>query len=439
MKRDVSRRDFLKLIGIGVVGLAVRPKIVPGLTHDFGSGDLASDVVQCFHEQATSGSTINEPIVQMMMDESVMALAGVRDVGEAWKSFFPGITESSIIGIKVNCINRYLPTHLEVVRCMANGLAQMDFGGTLFPKNNIIVWDRTDSEMTSSGYTIYTGSDPTQVRYVGTNHSGFGYDSSVTFNVNGSSQNPSVILSRMVDYLIDAAVLKTHSQGVVTLCLKNHYGSVHNPGGLQHTGGCSPAIPSLNQQIRDVITPNNIQKLFVIDGLFGLYSGGPGGSPNFNPKVLIMSRDPVACDYQGQNVINIERQARGLSVLNAAQITTAAQPPYSLGTTEVNLIELNNVGMEESGLIDRASRLQISPQPVHGQARVTFALPSADEVSIDVVDAAGRTQAQVYRGHLTRGRHQVNWQTRGQVGAGTYFLRLSSRSGTQTRKVTVLN
>jgi uncharacterized protein (DUF362 family) len=421
------------------VGLAVRPKILPGLPRGFAPSDLASDVVQCFHEEATSGSTINEPVVQMMMDESVMALAGVRDVGEAWKSFFPGITETSIIGIKINCINRYLATHPEVARCMANGLARMDFGGTLFPKNNIIVWDRTDSELTSSGYTIYTGNDPAQVRYVGTNHTGFGYDNDITFNVNGSTQHPSKILSQMVDYLIDAAVLRTHSQGVVTLSMKNHYGSVNNPGGLQHSSGCSPAVPSLNQQIRDLITPNNIQKLFVIDGLFALYSGGPGGSPNFNPKVLIMSRDPVACDYQGQNVINIERQTRGLGALNAAQITTAAQPPYSLGTTDVNLIEINNVGMEESGLAGREHRLEVSPQPVRDQARISFGMPGAGDVSIDLVDAAGRTQAEVFRGRLARGRHQVKWQVRGKVGAGTYFLRLSGRGGTQAKKITVLS
>jgi hypothetical protein len=245
-------------------------------------------------------------------------------------------------------------------------------------------------------------------------------------------------MSQMVDYLVDAAVLKTHSQGVVTLCMKNHYGSVNNPGGLQHSSGCSPAVPSLNQQIRDVVTPNNIQKLFFIDGLFALYSGGPGGSPNFNPKVLIMSRDPVACDYQGQNVINIERQARGLGALNAAQITTAAQPPYSLGTTDVNLIEINNVGMEERGLVGRERRLEVSPQPVRDQARISFGMPGAGDVSIDLVDAAGRAQAGVFRGRLTRGRHQVRWQ-RGSVHAGTYFLRLSSRGGTQAKKITIIN
>lgn len=435
--RTVSRRDFLKYVGIGALGAVARPKLLSGMGRLVEPpGDrLASDVVQCFNEQATSGATINEPVVQAMMDESVMALAGVRDVGEAWKSFFPGITESSVIGVKVNCINRYLATHPEFVRCITSGLAQMNFAGNFFRRNNIIVWDRTDSELTSSGYAIYAGSDPDQVRIVGTNHSGFGYDTGVTLNVNGSNQNPSKILSQMVDYLVDAAVLKTHSQGVVTLSLKNHYGSVHNPGGLQHSTGCPQSVPSLSQQIRDVITPNNKQKLFIIDGLFGLYSGGPGGSPNFNPKLMIMSRDTVACDFQGQNVINAERQRRGLGTLSAAHITNAAQPPYSLGTTDINLIEISNVGVGESGRADSGGLLEVSPLPFSDQATVTFAVPRAERVRIDLVDATGRVAAPVYSGRVSAGRHQVAW--RGRVASGSYFLRLASPAGTRVRRVAV--
>jgi hypothetical protein len=439
--KDLSRRDFLKYLGIGAVGLVARPRLAKALDKGLLGSLDSSDVVQCYHEQATSGSAINEPIVQMMMDESIKALAGIGDVGEAWKSIFPGITESSIIGIKVNCINSALASHPPVARCIASGLARMDFSGSLYKLNNIIVWDRTNSELTSSGYTLYTGSDPDTMRIFGTNQSGVGYDSGVTLNANGSNQNPSKILSQMSDYLIDLAVLKTHSQGVITLNMKNHYGSVHNPGGLQHTSGCSPAIPSLNQQIRDVITPNNIQKLFVIDGLFGLYSGGPGGSPNFNPKLIIMSKDTVACDYQGQNVINTERVNHGLGALNAAQITTAAQPPYSLGTTDVNLIELNNVGVYEERPAPGAPRstLDVSPHPLRDRATISFSLPRSSAVEIELVSTTGNAAARVYSGRLGAGRHSIAWRNDRGLAAGNYFLRLSSRQGTSVRKVTVVN
>jgi uncharacterized protein (DUF362 family) len=438
--KEVSRRDFLKYVGVGALGLVARPKLLPAFERGLFPPTDASDVVQCFHEGATTGSTINEPVVQTMVDESIMALAGIRDVGEAWKTVFPGITETSIIGIKVNCINSSLPTHPAVTRCICNGLARMDIGGTLFKKNNIIVWDRTNSELTASGYTKYTGADPDTVRCFGTNESGVGYDTGVTFSVNGVSQHPSVILSQLCDYLVDAAVLKTHSQGVVTLNMKNHYGSVQYPGNLQHTSGCSPAVPSLNQQIRDVITPNNIQKLFFIDGLFGLYSGGPGGSPNFNPKVLLMSKDPVACDKQGQNVINVERALHSLTPLDAAQIRVAADPPYSLGSLEINLIELNNVGIGESGRpVLGGGMFEVSPEPVRDRATVTFAVSRQGPVSLELVNAAGRTEARLFTGTLQKGKHSVNWRAGRKLAGGAYFFRLNSAGATRVRKVTVVN
>jgi uncharacterized protein (DUF362 family) len=340
--KDISRRDFLKYAGIGALGLALRPKLAMGsLTSEPAPADLASNVVQCTDDTVTSAATIRQSVLQVMMDESIKALSGIADLGEAWKAVFPGITSSSVIGIKVNCINSALATHPVFVNCITNGLAQMNVGGTPFSRNNIIIWDRTNSELTAAGYTLYTGADPNTVRCFGTNQTGYGYDTGMTFNVNGVSSNPSRILSRTINYLIDAAVLRTHGTSVVTLGMKNHYGSINNPGSLHNTQ-CNPYLPSLNQQIRDVVVPNNIQKLTVIDGIFALYSGGPGGSPNCVPRSLIMSRDVVACDFVGQTLINYERSRRGLAPVNAPHIPTAALPPYSLGTTDVSLIEINN-------------------------------------------------------------------------------------------------
>jgi uncharacterized protein (DUF362 family) len=437
--KEVSRRDFLKYVGVGALGLVVKPRLLSAFDRGPEPALVASDVVQCFHEGATSGSTINEAVVQMMVDESIMALAGIRNIGEAWKTIFPGIADASIIGIKVNCASPQTPTNPEVVRCICNGLAQMDVG-TLFKKNNIIVWERTNSELAAAGFTRYTGSDPDTVRCFGSNESGYGFDSGITLNVNGSSQHPSVILSQTIDYLISAAALKTHSQGVVTLNLKNHYGSIHNASGLQHSSGCSPAVPSLNQQIRDVITPNNIQKLSFIDGLFGMYSGGPSGPPNFNPKLLLVSKDPVACDKQGQNVINVERALHSLPALDADQIRVAADPPYSLGSLDINLIELNNIGIGESGRPVTGNGLfEVSPEPVRDHATVTFAVSRQGPVSLELLDAAGRTEARLFAGTLHKGQHSVNWHAARQLATGTHFLRLNSGGATRLRKVLVVN
>jgi uncharacterized protein (DUF362 family) len=439
--KQVSRRDFLKYVGVGALGFAAKPRLLSAFTRGLSPLADASDVVQCFHDGATSGSTINEAVVQMMVDESIMALAGIRNVGEAWKTIFPGITDASIIGIKVNCASPQTPTNPEVVRCICNGLAQMNVGGSTFKKNNIIVWERTNSELAAAGFSKYTGSDPDTVRCFGSNESGVGFDTETTLVVaNSSNQNPSKILSKIIDYEINAAVLKTHSTSKLTLTLKNHYGSVHNATGLQHTSSCSPAIPSLNQQIRDVVTPNAKDKLFFIDGLFGMYSGGPGGPPNFNPKLLLMSKDPVACDKQGQNVINAERALHSLPPLDAPWIPVAADPPYSLGSLDFNLIELNNVGVGESSRPVAAGDLfAVSPEPVRDRATVTFTVSRPGPVSLELLDAAGRTEARLFAGMLRQGRHSVNWRATRQLAAGTHLLRLNSGGATRTRKVLVVN
>jgi len=434
--KDISRRDFLKYVGAGTVGLMAKP----GLPLLGGDGFDPSTVVQCYDAGATTGSDINEPVVQVMMDESIKALTGENSVGAAWKSVFPDITTDSVIGIKVNCINRYLATHPKFVNTIVEGLAEMSIGGSNFKKNNIIIWDRTNYELTSSGYTIYDGNDPDTVRCFGTNHSGIGYDSSNPLNVAGVTSNPSKIISQMCEFIINAAVLKTHSQGVVTLCLKNHYGSIHNPGSLSHSSHCTPSVPALNAQIRDVLSPTDKQKLFIIDGLFGLYSGGPGGQPNFNPKLLVMSKDTVACDAQGQNVINEERQGRGLQLLNCGHITMAAQEPYELGTTEISLIEINN----PTGIGGRQRRetagtgLRVSPHPVRRSAFIAFSLPHPATVRLDLVSSGGRTVAAVFSGSLAAGEHRVPLRLNGRVAAGTYVLRLNAGAHSQSRRVTIL-
>lgn len=436
--RNISRREFLKYLGIGAFGLIVKPKF--SLAQE-KNGFRASDVVQCFDENATSGSIINESVVQIMTDESIKTLTGIDDVGEAWKSIFPGIIENSIISIKVNCINSSVPTHPEFVNCIVDGLSQMNFGGGYYKKNNVIIWDRTDGELTSSGYTIYDENDPDTVRCFATNHSGVGYDYTCPLDVPGGPTYPSRILNILSDYLLSVAVLKNHTGAQVTLSMKNNYGSV-NPV-PSHNYPFIPGVPALNQQIRDVITPNNIQRIFIIDALWGSLVSGPGGSPSWNPKKLIMSFDTVACDYQGWNLINEERAASGYGPISwpIYHIETAAQPPYNLGTTDINLIEINNPSyIEESKTIISAHGvLKISPNPFRRQTSITFTLTHRSSVHLDLVNVTGRIVANIYSGELTKGSHRINYNVNKNLAAGTYFLRFHGMGDTMIKKVAILN
>ena len=438
--KDISRRDFIKYCGLGAFGLFIKPTLSCAKPLD---GDpLRSEVIQCFHENATTGSTINEPVVQIMMDESIKTLTGITDVGEAWKSIFPGINENSIITIKVNVINEYQPTHPEFVNCIIDGLTQMQFGSHHYLRNNIIIWDRTDWELNDAGYTIYDGSDPYTVRCFGTNHSGVGYDYSTPFNVDGVTSYPSRILTQMTDYLINAAVLKDHNGAQVTLTMKNHYGTIHNPGSLHSSGyTCNPDIAALSAQIRDVVVPNNIQKIFIIDGLFGRVSWGPGGSPNCNPKKLLMSFDTVACDFQGQNLINEERLNLGYGTVSAWHIPTAAAAPYNLGSTDVDLIEINNPTGISEFTTEKPTRysLNVSPNPVRTRTTISFSMDKASQVNIDLINLSGRVEDRIFAGNLAGGKHRISYEIKKRLTSGPYFVRLNHNGANALKKVTILN
>jgi hypothetical protein len=424
----------LKYLGAGAAGLVVNPKLSVGFPDP---KMLHSTVVQCYHSGATTGSSINQSVVQVMMDASIKALTGLSDVGEAWKSVFPGITASSVVSIKVNCFTE-LPTHKAFANCIVGGLTQMMFSGSPFNPYQVIVWDLTDAHLTGNGGYAINYNTPDQMRCFGSDHSGVGYDT-ISLNVNGVTSHPSRILSQFSNYVIDAAVLKTHSMATVTLNLKNHYGSVNNPGSIHGSGDCDPEIPSLNQQIRDVLNPTGRVKFYIIDGLFGLYSGGPGGSPNCNPKKLVMSLDPVACDTQGQIAINVERAAHGLGAVNAPHIITASQAPYNLGDTNINLIEINNPqAIEENDGTIRA-RLGVAPNPFRNGTTITLNQARTGYVYLDLIDATGRLHDRIYAGPLAAGTHRIDYHCSQRFTAGVYFIRLYANNRTTTRKVTVLN
>jgi hypothetical protein len=248
-------------------------------------------------------------------------------------SLFPGITSSSVIGIKVNCANSSVPSNPETVQAIIDGLLLMPIPGG-FNANNIIIWDRTDYELIASGFTINTGSNG--VRCFGTSHSGVGY-STVNLNVNGVTSHPSNIFANYINYLINVPVIKDHTVSGATLCLKNHFGSVNNPGYL-HGNYCNPYLPSLNQQLQAVL--GNKEKFRLIDAIFGIATGGPSGPADFVYNGVIMSEDIVSADHIGLEIL-VEH---GMNhAWQATHIQTASQPPYNLGNYDLALIERVNI------------------------------------------------------------------------------------------------
>lgn len=314
----LSRRAFLRRSSEGLIGAALATAL-GGLPIDaLSSSGTRTRVVIHRNEQATEGRTIMPGIVRDMLQASIEAFTK----GGGWPALFPNYRAGDTFGIKVNCLNRYLPSHPEVVQAIVDGLRSMGV-----PENNIIVWDRTTGELVEGGYTI--NEDTAGVRVFGTDR--WGYDRDRPIPANGGTVYPSKILTQTT-HLINVPVLKDHGGAALTFSMKNHLGSIDKPGVI-HNQGLHATIAPLNQapDIREKT------RLIVGDALFGVYRGGPGGSPQFSYNGLIVGTDPVAVDLAAKTILDEERANHSLAPVNPRYLNDAAD--RGLGTNDPTQIE----------------------------------------------------------------------------------------------------
>lgn len=418
--KNIERRDFLKIISItGLGGLVYPAGNLKGLVPA-----SLTRVVVVQDDNCYASNKINQAVVSAMIDAGMKSLTGNTSAGDAWKSVLPGIDTTKKVAIKVNCINSSLSTHPEVAYELASSISKMTFNGELFPENNVIIFDRTSGELRNAKYTI--NNTTSGVRCIGTD-SNPGY-SAQTYNVAGSTQKISKILTEMSDYLVNAAVLKNHGGSGVTLCMKNHYGTCNSPGNL-HGGNCDPSIPALN-----ALEPiKSKQKLFVIDAILGITSGGPGGPPKIAPKRLIFGTDIVAVDTVGRKLL-ADNKASQLSI--ATHIDTAASK-YSLGTNDLNQIEIINITNPSTGIENSLAESEIIlsqnfPNPFDSETSIGFYLPKPMIVDMTIYDINGAEVRKMVCSKFQSGWSSVLWNGKDNLDIplpnGYYICTLSVKS-----------
>lgn len=271
-------------------------------------------------------ASFDQQVLNIMLGQGLRAFMGSLSEAAAWKKLFK---PEDVVGIKVNCLfGKGASTHPEVV---ASVIAGLRLAGV--KEENIIVWDRNDREMIRSGYVIKRNGG---VRCHGTEQD---YEAEPT-KVGSFSGRMSKILTERITALVNVPILKDHGICGVTLAMKNHYGSHHNPG-EHHKNGCDPFLAELNS----IPAIRNKTRLIVCDAVKPLANGGPGFKPDFlwPYKSLMIGVDPVAVDYQGWQVIEAQRKEIELPPLAETGrptkfITTAAG--MGLGTNDPDKIEV---------------------------------------------------------------------------------------------------
>ena len=281
-----------------------------------------SRVVSVSHSGVWTGGGPDSEIVLQMLDQGMSQLAGGADSLDVWRTLFD---PQERVLLKVNCIAAGGPTQPVVAYAVAQRL--QDAG---LPAENIRIFDRTDWELTDAGYQFNEGSAGIQC---------FG---------NRGEGTEAVIAGAGVrffrefddyDAIINLPTPKSHGIAGISCAMKNHYGSINQPGAL-HGGGCDPALPELNAH------PLIKDKTRLIIAAALAVSPFDWNKPERDQR-LLFSFDPVALDTVARDILVAHYQAQGADggglVTGAHYLATAESS--GLGATDAGYIELQDVAL----------------------------------------------------------------------------------------------
>lgn len=370
-------------------------------------------------------NTLNALAVKEMMARGMCELTGAPHPYEAWQRFFgPG----DVVGIKVNPVGKGRPGYVGAIsnkEVLLEVVLRLRDAGV--KPADIIVFERYANEFRDAGYeklmterimdgvrwlASSSGYDDTQLNIDGFANrrderendphvAGYDPDVFVSMGYCHPRHRPqddrrfrshlSAIVTRMVNKIITLPVLKDHRSAGVTLALKNMSHGFNNNvarshiSGMKRLGGavscpnqCDTFIPTAAGQL----TIRQKATLHILDGLIGVYEGGPG---NWNKtwgtwrrQSLFFATDPVALDHVGWDIIDVKRveqgwqpvaqmgqlqqpQAAMLSARLAALATTGL--PQSLASAAVGQ---HAPGIQDSEQFDRRQPEHIALAGLHG-------------------------------------------------------------------------
>jgi len=356
-------------------------------------GPYPGRVIEVHRPDAVSPDNDVDPAaVKTMMERGMVELTGADHPQEAWRRFFE---PDDVVGIKVNPVGKKpsgaVGTGVSpVVGAISSPAVLIEVVEGLksagVKAKNIIVFERYANEFRDAGYEAVMNTRPMQGTRWFASATGYdnaqldiegyesrpgrpmrrdrdphvvGYDPDVFVHMGFAQADAnfanderrfrshlSLIVTSMVNKIVTIPVLKDHRSAGVTLALKNlshgmnnnvarsHLPSIYRLGDRTSAPNqCNTFIPTAAGQLelRQKAT------LHILDGLIGVYEGGPGSWNStwatWQRKSLFFATDPVALDHVGWDIIDTQRVQHGwLPVAMMGQLQMA--PPALSGRTE---------------------------------------------------------------------------------------------------------
>ncbi len=413
MASDLSRREFLKTTSVAAAGIgaaAVSPLAAsPAKRQDKARVVIAKDT-ECIVD---SSGNVDEQRIQDMVDYAIINLTGINNKEKAYEALFPEpVTSSTTIVIKKNGISGKTSKSYEVVLdSLKKGFTAM-LGGT-FPEDNVTI-------------TIGRGS-------ISTSNPKFLIDDRYEYTF----QNVWV----ESDWIVDAPVCwgNTPSFGV-TLSLKNMMSTV---GGSALSNMCTKARDPWQQILNSQPLLKEKRILTFIDAIMGRSVSGPGGSCDYQAHKVIASKDTLAADYCGIQILDEFNLSSSLKNKGLEHLALAAGDPYNIGTADPEQMDIVEVEAPwdptevKSNGTDQKSSLQVSTRTTGSQATFTLKNIKGKQVDLSLFDLKGR-EVWTHKGTYV---NSIVWSGTNMKGSvvsnGSYVYRLNSGGREVTGRVRI--
>ncbi len=187
---------------------------------------------------------------------------------------------------------------------------------------------------------------------------------------------------------------------------------VHLPGGVMVPMSVWPVTGSSHMELRVFSVPAG-----------GMQEGG---------QALARSRPVSGQDYE----------ALAFTPPSDGDYLVVAWRPRSTGGDVTYRLAVGSQAVDVGREDVSASSLAVWPSPARDVARVSFALPVAGSVAVEVLDVTGRRVATLLSGTLAAGTHRAQWDVRDDAGraapAGVYWVRVRSAAGAEARRLAVV-
>ncbi|MBL8295948.1 MAG: DUF362 domain-containing protein [Bryobacterales bacterium] len=317
-----ARRNFLLASALSTLPSAPAAQPAPrplGIPGPFPGKVIAVHSPSCIAEDKYQQEPVNA-----MIRRGLQELTGAPHWVDAWRMF---VQPGDVVGIKVN--PNGMPRVISAPEVLHEVIAGLRQAGV--SARDIVVFDRNRAYFVKAGYDKWL---PDGVRWafatdtydpVQLDMDGYDRDCYAELPVIQPGQDPNDrhfrrsyaarFITREINKLINIPVLKHHQSAGVTLALKNMAYGMANNVARSHQNATLHCTSVFIPAIVDLTPFRQKAVLHILDGVKGVYHGGPSARPGYiwEHKTMYFATDPVAVDKVGWKALDEKRREMGLA------------------------------------------------------------------------------------------------------------------------------